>query len=166
ENDTQKEVAEHLRDTQKKIHELGEQIQEASDVLARIEVRAPEDGVVTDLRVHTTGGVVAAGEPLLDLVPRKDHLIIEARVRPEDIDVVHVGLPALIRLTPYKIRRTAPVEGKVEYVSADRLIDKRTNQPYYAAKIAVDEADLKRAAGIKLIPGMPAQVMIKTGETT
>src|SRR6185437_701334 len=166
ENDNQKEVAENLRDTQKKIHELGEKIQEAADVLSRIEVRAPEDGVVTDLRVHTPGGVVAAGEPLLDLVPQKDHLIIEAQVRPEDIDVVRVGLSSLIHLTPYKRRRTPPIDGTVEYVSADRLIDKHTNQPYYAVKIKVDEDELKRAVGIELIPGMPAEVMIKTGETT
>lgn len=166
ENDNQKDVAENLRDTQKKIHELGEKIQEAADVLSRIEVRAPEDGVVTDLRVHTPGGVVAAGEPLLDLVPQKDHLIIEAKVRPEDIDLVRVGLPSLIHLTPYKRRRTPPIDGTVEYVSADRLIDKHTNEPYYAAKIKVDQDELKRAVGIELIPGMPAEVMIKTGETT
>ncbi len=166
ENDTQNEVAEQLRDTQNKIHELREKIQEASDVLARIEVRAPEDGIVTDLRVHTPGGVVNAGEALLDLVPPKDRLIVDAQIRPEDIDVVRPGLPALVRLTPYKQRRTPPLEGKVTYVSADRLVDKHTNQPYYAAKIAVDEEKLKELVGVEMIPGMPAEVMIKTGETT
>ncbi|MBV9523308.1 MAG: HlyD family type I secretion periplasmic adaptor subunit [Alphaproteobacteria bacterium] len=166
ENDTQNEVAEQLRDTQKKMHELREQIQEATDVLARIEIRAPEEGIVTDLHVHTPGGVITAGEALLDLVPPRDRLIVEAQLRPEDIDVVRPGLPAQIRLTPFKQRRTAPVEGTVQYVSADRLVDKHTNQPYYAAKIAVDEEKLKEAVGIEMIPGMPAEVMIKTGETT
>ncbi len=166
ENDTQNEIAEQLRDTQKKIHELREQIQQASDVLLRVDIRAPEDGIVTDLHVHTPGGVITAGEALLDLIPPSDRLLIEAQVRPEDIDVVRPGLPALIRLTPYKQRRTPPIEGTVEYVSADRLIDKHTNQPYYAAKIRVDPEKLKEVVGVELIPGMPADVMIKTGETT
>ena len=166
ENDRQNEVAESLRDTQKKIHELTEQIQAATDVLARIEVKAPEEGIVTDLKVHTPGGVVTAGEPLLDLVPPEDHLIVSAQVRPEDINTVHAGLPAWVRLTPYKQRRTPPLEGKVEYVSADRLVDKHTNQPYYAAKIRVDEAKLKEVIGVEMIPGMPAEVSIKTGEQT
>ena len=166
ENDRQNEVAESLRDTQKKIHELTEQIQAATDVLARIEVKAPEEGIVTDLKVHTPGGVVTAGEPLLDLVPPEDHLIVSAQVRPEDINTVRAGLPAWVRLTPYKQRRTPPLEGKVEYVSADRLVDKHTNQPYYAAKIRVDEAKLKEVIGVEMIPGMPAEVSIKTGEQT
>lgn len=166
ENDMQNEVAQSLRDTQKKIHELEEQIQAAADVLARIEVRAPEDGIVTDLRVHTPGGVVSAGEPLLDLVPPKDHLIVEAKVRPEDINVVRSGLPALVRLTPYKQRRTPPLEATVDYVSADRLIDKHTNEPYYEAKIRVDEEKLKQVIGVEMIPGMPAEVSIKTGQST
>lgn len=165
-NDMQNEVAGSLRDAQKKIHELREQIQAATDVVARSEIRAPEDGVVTDLHVHTPGGVIAAGEPLLDLVPHAARMIVSARVRPEDIDVVRAGLPALVRLTPYKQRRTPMLEGTVEYLSADHLVDKRTNEPYYAAKIHVDEAKLKELGDVEMIPGMPAEVMIKTGKTT
>jgi HlyD family secretion protein len=166
ENDMQNEVASSLRDTQKKIHELGEQMQAAQDVLTRIEVRAPEDGIVTDLKVHTPGGVVTAGEPLLDLVPPTDRLVIQAQVRPEDINLVHAGLPALVRLTPYKQRRTPPLEATVEYVSPDRLIDKHTNMPYYAAKVRIDEEKLKQVIGVEMIPGMPAEISIKTGEST
>jgi HlyD family secretion protein len=166
ENDKQNEVAEQLRDTQKKIHELAEQIQAAADVLSRIEVKAPEDGIVTDLRVHTPGGVVTAGEALLDLVPPKDTLIIEAQVRPEDINLVRPGLEAMVRLTPYKQRRTPPIAAKVDYISADRIVDKRSNQPYYSAKIRIDEKKLKAILGVEMIPGMPAEVAIKTGEST
>jgi HlyD family secretion protein len=165
-NDMQNEVAGSLRDTQKKIHELREQIQAATDVVARSDIRAPEDGVVTDLRVHTPGGVITAGEPLLDLVPNESRMVVSVQVRPEDIDVVHAGLPALVRLTPYKQRRTPMLEGTVEYLSADHLVDKHTNQPYYAAKIHVDEAKLKALADVEMIPGMPAEVMIKTGKMT
>jgi len=166
-NDRQKEVADDLRDTQKKLHELQEQAQAASDVLARTQVKAPENGTVTDLRVHTPGGVIAAGEALLDLVPEADRLVVEAEVRPEDIDRVHAGLPAQVRLLPYKQRRTPPLDATVTYVAADRVIDKRTNQPYFAAKLRVDEKELAALGDdVKMVPGMPSQVMIKTGETT
>jgi HlyD family secretion protein len=166
ENDTQNEVAEQLRETQRKMHDLKEKIQEASDVLARVEVKAPEDGIVQDLHVHTAGGVITAGEPLLDLVPPKDRLVVEVQLRPEDIDLVRPGLPALVRLTPYKQRRVPPIDAKVTYVSADRLVDKHNNQPYYAAKVALDPEKLAALNGVEMIPGMPAEVMIKTGETT
>ncbi len=165
-DDMQNEVAGSLRDTQKKIHELREQIQAATDVLARSEIRAPEDGTITDLHVHTPGGVIAVGEPLLDLVPRETRMLVSAQVRPEDIDAVRAGLPALVRLTPYKQRRTPMLEGTVDYLSADHLVDKHTNQPYYAAKIHVDEVQLKNLADVEMIPGMPAEVMIKTGKMT
>jgi HlyD family secretion protein len=165
-NDAQNEIAQQLRETQKKIHELQEQIQAARDVLSRIEVKAPEAGIVTDLRVHTPGGVVTAGEPLLDLVPEKDRLIVTVQVKPEDINVVRTGLPAQVRLTPYKMRRTPPLDGVVTYVSADRLVDKRTNQSYYAAKIRIDEKMLAEMKEVEMVPGMPGEAMIKTGETT
>lgn len=166
-NDTQNEVATQLRDTQQKIHELTEQMQAAADVLSRIEVKAPQHGIVTDLKVHTRGGVIRAGEPLMDLVPAKDNLVVTVQVRPEDINVVREGLTAHVRLIPYKQRRTPEIDGKVIYVSADRLVDQRTNQPYYAAKVRLDEAQLERLAGeVELYPGMPAEAMIKTGETT
>lgn len=166
-NDHQKEVADELRETQKKRHELEEQVQAAADVLARTEVKAPESGVVTDLRVHTPGGVIAAGEALLDLVPDADRLVVEAQVRPEDIDRVHEGLPAQVRLLPYKQRRTPPLDATVIYVSADRLVDKHTNLPYYAAKLRVDERALAALGGdVKMVPGMPSEAMIKTGVST
>ncbi|HEX7969952.1 MAG TPA: HlyD family type I secretion periplasmic adaptor subunit [Stellaceae bacterium] len=166
-NDRQKEVADELRETQKKRHELEEQARAATDVLARTEVKAPENGTVTDLRVHTPGGVINPGEPLLDLVPQADRLVVEAQLRPEDIDRVHEGLPAQVRLLPYKQRRTPPLDATVIYVSADRLVDKKTNQPYYAAKLRVDEKELAALGGeVKMVPGMPSEAMIKTGQTT
>lgn len=165
-NDSQNEVANQLRDAQKQIHELGEQIQAAADVLARVEVRAPEDGTVTDLRVHTPGGVIGAGDTLLDLVPEQDHMIVNARIRPEDIDVVHTGLPALVRLLPYKQRRTPPIEGTLVYVSPDSLVDKRTGRTYYAARIKVDARKFAALKDVRMIPGMPAEISIETGEST
>lgn len=166
ENDRQNEISQSLREVQNRIFQLRERLQAANDQLARTAVKAPEDGVVTDLKVHTPGGVIGAGAPLMDLVPRQDRLVVTARVRPEDIDVVRPGLEADVNLLPYNQRRVAPLHGMVMRVSADRLLDKRTDQPYYATKIRVQDP---RAAGhdaIKIIPGMPAQVFIKTGRGT
>jgi HlyD family secretion protein len=129
-------------------------------------VRAPEDGVVTDLRVHTPGGVIGAGAPLMDLVPRQDRLIVTARVRPEDIDVVRPGLDADVMLLPYNQRSVPRLKGVVTQVSADRLLDRRTDQPYYATKIRVQDPQPAGIGSIKIIPGMPAEVFIKTGRGT
>jgi HlyD family secretion protein len=166
-NDRQKDVADELRETQKKGHELAEQVQAAADVLARDDVKAPENGIITDLRVHTPGGVISPGEALLDLVPEADRLVVEVQVRPEDIDRVREGLPAQVRLLPYKQRRTPLLNATVIYVSADRLVDKRTERSYYTAKLRIDEKELAALGGeVKMVPGMPSEAMIQTGETT
>jgi HlyD family secretion protein len=165
ESDRNNEIAQSLREAQNQIFQLRERLLAADDQLARTQVKAPEDGVITDLRVHTPGGVIVAGAPLMDLVPLQDRLIVTARVRPEDIDVVHPGLNADVHLLPYNQRRVPRLKGTVTHVSADRLIDKRTDQPYYAAKVRVDDPRIA-AEGIQIIPGMPTQVFIKTGHGT
>jgi HlyD family secretion protein len=165
ENDRQSEIAQSLREAQSQIFQIRERLQAADDQLSRTAVKAPEDGVVTDLRIHTPGGVIGAGAPLLDLVPRQDRLIVTARLRPEDIDVVHPGLNADIHLVPYNQRRVPRLRGTVMHVSADRLVDKRTDQPYYATKIRVEDPRIVEN-DIKIIPGMPAEVFITTGRGT
>ncbi|MGH7091529.1 MAG: HlyD family efflux transporter periplasmic adaptor subunit, partial [Stellaceae bacterium] len=130
------------------------------------DVKAPENGVVTDLRVHTPGGVVNPGEPLLDLVPEGPSLVVEARVRPVDIDRLREGLPAEVRLLPYRDRRVPPLDAKVVYVSADQLVDKRTDESYFAVKLAVDAKQLKAMPEVEMVPGMPAEAMIRTGKST
>ncbi|MEZ0168596.1 HlyD family type I secretion periplasmic adaptor subunit [Microvirga sp. TS319] len=166
ESDFHTEVAQSLRETQALIFQILERIQAAGDVLARTEIRAPEAGTITDLRIHTPGGVIAAGEPLMDLVPRQDRLIVKVRVKPEDIDLVRTGLEAHVRLLSYKHRRVPPVEGVLTYVSADRLVDKETELPYYVARIRINEASLKDLPEVEIMPGMPVEVLIKTGEFT
>lgn len=166
ESDRQNEIAQSLREAQSQIAILFEKIRALDDQLSRTDVKAPEDGVVTDLRIHTTGGVIGAGAPLMDLVPMDDRHIITARLRPEDIDVVRVGLPAEIRLLPYNQRRIPPIAGTIIYVSADRLTDKRTDQPYYAARVRIDDPHLIRANGVDMVSGMPVETFIKTGRST
>ena len=165
ESDRQHEIAQALREAQNQVFLLRERLRAAEDQLSRTEVKAPEAGVVTDLRIHTLGGVIGAGAPLMDLVPRQDRLIVTARVKPEDIDVVHPGLNAEVHLLPYNQRRAPRLTGTVTHVSADRLVDKRTEQPYYATKIRVQDARIA-ANDIRIIPGMPAQVFITTGHGT
>lgn len=165
ESERQNEIAQSLREAQNQIFQLRERVLAARDQLSRTEVKAPEDGVITDLRIHTAGGVIGAGAPLMDLVPRQDRLIVTARLRPEDIDVVHPGLHAEVHLVPYNQRRVPRLKGTVVHVSADRLLDKRTDQPYYATKIRIDDAQIV-ANDIKIVPGMPVQVFITTGRGT
>jgi HlyD family secretion protein len=165
ESDRQNEISQSLREAQNQIFQIRERLQAADDQLLRTAVRAPEDGVVTELRIHTLGGVIGAGAPLMDLVPRQDRLIVTARVRPEDIDVVRPGLSADVNLLPYNQRRVPRIQGTVTHVSADRLVDKRTDQPYYAAKIRMHPR-IAGIDGVQIVPGMPAQVFIKTGRGT
>jgi HlyD family secretion protein len=165
-SDRLNEVAEGLRDTENRMLQLGEQLRTVDDQLARTEVRAPEDGVIVDLRIHTGGGVVGAGEPLVDLVPRDGRLIISAHVRPEDINLVHAGLEAQVHLLPYNQRRVPLLKGVVDYVSADRLIDKQTGQSYYATTIRVTDERLAKMSKVELIAGMPAQALIETGQSS
>jgi len=138
------------------------QLRAAEDVIARSSIRAPIAGTVVGLQVHTSGGVVKAGEPLLSIVPRDEPLVIEARVDPNDIDIVHKGLPAQVRLTPFNARMVPPIPASVVWVSADSLNDKNTGASYYLARVKLT----KLPRDVQLYPGMPAEVMILTGERT
>lgn len=159
------EVASQLREVETETRDLEQQITAAEDQLVRTVVRAPQDGIVVGLKVHTPGGVVAAGEPLMDVVPRGDLLVVEAMVRPEDIDRVHAGLPAQIRLRTFMGGLTPPAEGRVTRVSADLLRDQERKEAYYVARIELDRASLGRLPG-PLVPGMQADVLVATGERT
>ncbi|MFO1049234.1 MAG: HlyD family type I secretion periplasmic adaptor subunit [Geminicoccaceae bacterium] len=161
------EVATGLAEALAAATRLRAEVQAASDRLDRTRIRAPVAGEVVDLKLRTVGGVVNPGEPLMDLVPRGQPLVIEARVSPRDIDVVHPGLKADVHLTAFHTRYLARVQGEVRQVSADRLTDPKTGEPYYTAQIYVDMAEVqKKTPEVKLSPGMPAEAMIITGERT
>jgi HlyD family type I secretion membrane fusion protein len=161
-----REIAEELRKEQADHADMSERRIAAEDVLKRTEIVASTAGTIVGLKVFTPGGVIAPGAALMDIVPSDDRLIVEARVDPGDIDGVHPGLMAQVRVTGLNIRTTRPVDGTVLSVSADRLTDERTGQPYYLAKIELT-GDLKEALdGAPLRPGMPAEVMIHTGSRT
>lgn len=160
------EVTLELREVQADLYDLEERAGAAEDILRRTEIRAPLEGTVVNLQVHTAGGVIAPGAPLLDIVPSQDRLIIEARVNPIDIDIVHVGLQAQARFTALSQRRTQPVEGIVTALSADRLVDQRSGEDYYLARVEIRDDLEKKLGGAALLPGMQAEVMIVTGERT
>jgi HlyD family secretion protein/epimerase transport system membrane fusion protein len=144
-----------------------EKLRVSEDVLNRTVVAAPVSGTVVNLRFKTVGGVVQRGEPILDIVPEKDTLLIEAHVSPMDIDIVRSGLPAQIRFSAYSSRRAPPIAGEVRSVSADRIVDQNSRQSFYLAKVEVNRQELQRLApSIMLVPGMPVEVMIVTEERT
>jgi HlyD family secretion protein len=160
------DIMRELRTTQDDLFDLHEKLSAARDVLERTEVRAPRDGVVVNHRVHTIGGVVNPGEPVLEIVPQAEELVIEARVRMDDIDLVRPGMPAQVQLTAYRQRWTPSIDGVVRTVSADRLEDDRSGASFFVARIEVDPASLAKLPNAELYPGMPADVLILTESRT
>ena len=142
------------------------ELRAANDVIDRSAIRAPLDGTVVDLKVHTTGGVIKAGDPLMSIVPKDEPLVIEARLDPNDIDIVHAGLEAQVRLTPYSARSVPLLFGKVVWISADRMSDQRSGASYYLARIKLAKQTAEVAPVVQLYPGMPAEVIIVTGSRT
>lgn len=161
----QSEVAKELQDLRAQQADLADRIRAARDVRERRHIISPQDGVVTELRLVTPGGVIGSGQPLMDIVPVDDELIIETRIHPDDIDVVRPGLPAQVRLTAFKRSTTPTIEGEVTYVSADMLTDPRNGETYFLSRITPSPRSLLRSKKqVTITPGMPAEVMIAIGE--
>jgi HlyD family type I secretion membrane fusion protein len=146
-------------------YEAGQKLAAARDVLQRTEIRSPIDGVVVGLKVHTIGGVIGAGQALLDIVPSNDKLVVWASIDPQDIDEVKAGYRATIWLWALNRRHQASIEGRLQTVSADRLVDAKSGQPYYLARVELD-TDTKDAQQVVIQPGMSADVMVRTGART
>jgi HlyD family type I secretion membrane fusion protein len=164
--DYRKEAANQLSELQKSIAELRQQVIVATDAQRRVDVRAPITGVVQQLRIFTIGGVVRPGDPILDIVPLSENLIIRARVSPLDADRVTAGMKAEIRFPSFRNLGLPVITGNVQAVSRDRLVDEATKDPYFDAQINVDRKNLPDAIVSKLSAGMPAEVVIPTGERT
>jgi len=168
--DMQREVAKELGEVQSQLFELRERLQSLQDTVLRTVIKAPVSGMVMGLEIHTLGAVVPPGGDLLDIVPQGEDLIVEARVSPLDVDRVHVGQTAEVRFSAFKSRTTPKIDGSVISLSADRLIDERSPnpEPYYLARVSISTAGLESLvdADLKLLPGMPAEVLIQTGDRT
>ncbi|WP_313409422.1 HlyD family type I secretion periplasmic adaptor subunit [Stutzerimonas kunmingensis] len=164
--DFSSEVVAAFAEVQTKVFDLRERMAALEDRLSRIVIRAPEDGMIIGMTVHTVGGVISPGTPLLDIVPAMSDLIVEAQVSPIDIDRVRVGKPADIRFSAFNSSTTPVIKGEVAHVSADRLVNEDTGMPYYLARVVLTEEGSQALGSLQLQPGMPAEVLITTGART
>jgi epimerase transport system membrane fusion protein len=160
------QVVNQLAEVQAKVFDLKERINATSDRVARTKIIAPVGGMILGLTVHTEGGIISSGTPILDIVPITRELIIEAEVSPTDIDRVAIGLPVDIRFSSFKSSITPVIKGNVSKISADILVNQQTGIPFYLAIISISDEGLKALDTLQLIPGMPAEVLINTGERT
>ena len=166
-NDYLKNVMIELKDIQKEVADLKEKLNASLDILERTVIVAPLSGTVTDLEYLTIGSVITPGVKIMDIVPLNDKLVIEALVKPEDIDRVHEGLDAKVMLSSYNSRVVPRLNGKVINLTANKFTDQATNPSNYLAKIEINAEELNMLpADVELYPGMPAESFIKTGEST
>jgi HlyD family secretion protein len=162
--DLSSEVAKDMREVDAKSGEYVERKVAAEDQLKRIDIRAPQDGIVLESKVHTVGGVINAGDAIMLIVPETDNLQVEAKVNPHDIDQVQVGQSAVLRFSSFNLRTTPEINGTVNRVSADTTTDQRTGQNYYTIRISMTKNEIARLGDVKIIPGMPVEAFIQTGE--
>ena len=161
------EVSKDLRETNDKIGEFVERKVTAEDQLRRIDIRAPQAGMVLQSTVHTVGGVITAGDAIMMIVPQADDLSVEAKVNPQDIDKLQIGQKTLLRLSAFNQRTTPELNGKVTRVSADVTTEQRTGQTYYTIRVSMPPEEVARLGGSnKLIPGMPVEAFVQTGDRT
>jgi HlyD family secretion protein len=164
------EVLKELREIEGRTSELKERMVAAADQLRRIDIVAPQDGVVHQLGVHTVGGVIASGDTIMLIVPRQDQLIVEARVAPADIDQIVLGARVQVRIMAGNQRTTPAVDGEVTHISADLTREPASGmqpgQAYFVARVSLNEESIAQLGELRLVPGMPAEVLIETGVRT
>ena len=165
--DLSSDVAKELREIDGKIGEFVERKVTAEDQLKRIDIRAPQNGIVFQSTVHTVGGVITAGDPVMLIVPETDTLLVEAKVDPKDIDQVQLGQPVVLRFSAFNQRTTPELNGTVARIAADTTNDQRTGQSYYIVRISMTAEEIERLGDtVKLAPGMPVEAFIQTGDRT
>ena len=166
EGDYRQQASDQLKVASSRLSEIQQEQRKTSDASKRQVIVAPAAGEVMNLKFTSPGAVVSPREPIADIVPTDPRLMVEAHIRTEDVSRVQLGQTAEIRFTAFKYRTTHLVEGKVFYVSPDRLVDRATNQPYYVAMVEADAASLAKGGEMKLQAGMPAEVYIKGEQRT
>jgi HlyD family secretion protein len=164
--DLRTEVGRELREVQAQIGEYVERKVAAEDELKRIDIVAPQSGVVHQLAVHTVGGVISPADPIMLIVPEGDDLALEVQIAPKDVDQIQIGHAALLRMTAFNLRTTPELTGFVSRIAADLATDERSGQSYYLVRVAVPRAEKEKLKSLALVPGMPAEVMIKTDDRT
>ena len=162
----QEEIASELRDVQARIAELRERMIASSDMLRRIDIVAPVSGTVMDLAVHTAGGVIAPGAPIMDIVPLNDVLVVEVQINPIDIDTIRPGSEVALRVSTADARKTPVITGILETISADRSVDQRSGIAYYKGRVVIPVEQRERLGGLTLRSGMQVEALINRGEQT
>ncbi|PZP06504.1 MAG: hemolysin D [Pseudomonas protegens] len=162
--DFQKDLRSQLADTRVRTEDLRNRLASAQFELANSQVRAPAAGVVVGLEVYTEGGVIKPGQPLMDIVPQDEPLLVEARVPVQLVDKVHPGLPVELMFSAFNQSTTPRVPGEVTLVSADRQVDERTEEPYYTLRATVSAQGMQQLQGLQIRPGMPVEAFVRTGE--
>jgi HlyD family type I secretion membrane fusion protein len=165
-NRYQQAATEEMKQSSAHLRELEERLRPSKDQVDRLSIRSPVDGVVMGLRVTAPGEVLAAGAPILDVVPSNEMLVVEARIRPQDISHVHADSPARVRLAAYDARSTPMLAGRVTFVSPDRVTNAETGESWFAATVEVDTAALQHHPEIQLKAGMPAELFVTTSHRT
>ncbi len=160
------DAATQQRDVQMQIAEVREKLKVSGDIRNRLQIQAPIDGTVVNLRLITPGGVIGPGQPVLDIVPSNEKIVVTARLKANDIDVVHSGLAAEVRLTPYKARVMPSLHGIVREVSPDATFDEDSHQLYYKVMVEIGPDELKHFPDVRLMSGMPAEVFIDLGSSS
>ena len=163
-NDAREKALTEIREIRVQVAELNERRNAVLEQLRRIEVRAPRAGIVHEMAVHTIGGVISPADTIMKIVPDNDRLIVEAKVEPQNIDQIAIGQAAVIRFSAFNQRTTPELNGAVIKVSADSLTDPSTGVAYYTIRAEVPEAERERLGTLVLLPGMPAEVFVQTGE--
>lgn len=166
EQEFQSEVQTQLSEVQKESHSLADRLESLNYTLRETDIRAPIAGYVQNVSIHTEGGVISGGMELMEIVPKDERFVIQARVPVQSIDRLEVGLPVDITFPAFNHAQTPNIPGEVLTVSADRLEDEKTGEPYYLAQVAVTDEGMEALRGNNIRPGMPAAVMIRTGERT
>jgi HlyD family secretion protein len=156
----QSDIATEIQEAQLALNDVTQRIRASEDVLNRREVKAPQDGIVANIQIRTPGGVISPAEPIMDIIPENEPLLIEAMINRQDIDSVHVGSKAQIKLTAYSQRRLAPLDGEVRYVAADQTVDEKRDSSYYIVRAAINPDALAKRDDIEIRPGMPADILI------
>lgn len=164
--DLSSEVSKEMREIDAKIGEFIERKIAAEDQLQRVDIRSPQDGTVFQLAVHTVGGVIAPGEAIMLVVPNADNLAVEAKVNPQDIEQVRLGQKSRLRFPAFNTATTPEIDGEVTRISADTSVDQRSGLSYYLIRVSVPANQLARLGQSRLVPGMPVECFIQTGERT
>ncbi|MDW5284355.1 HlyD family type I secretion periplasmic adaptor subunit [Alteromonas macleodii] len=160
------QVLAELQDVESEIIDLQERANAATHHLQQMVVKAPVDGLIVGLNVHTEGGVVVPGQLLMEIVPDNDALIVEGQVLPTDVDDLLVGQSARVKLSGFQQRTTPELTGMLQYVSADSMLDERSGMTYFIIRVSIAAEELAKLPSEGLIPGMPAEVFVQTGERT